>query len=184
MTNPFRGSRAIPKRTTSLAEIPCPEELRVLQAAASGDPIIAAAITVMTEVGLRVGALPGLIVRPDGSFTTVSKGKVVLSFIPFSLSTVKLLNALGCGRQPFSRVTVGAIRLRFVRLVARLYKEGRLAARYSVHDLRHNFAEQNKSRGLYWLARALGRSTVGVTEGYLKNSLGVDPREIKSGLLE
>jgi len=182
--NPIRGSRAIPKRSTSMALIPSHEELIVIHTAAAGDPGLAAAITVMNEVGLRVGALPGLIVRPDGSFTTVSKGKTVLSFIPLSLETVKMLSRLGRGRQPFAQETVGALRLRFVRLIARLHADGQVAARYSVHDLRHGFAERNKRRGLYWLAKALGHSSVGVTEGYLRNSLGVDPRESEAGLSE
>jgi len=179
--NPIRGSMAMPKRSTTIAVIPSPEELAVIHTSATNDPVLAAAITVMNEVGLRIGALPGLTIRPNGSFTTASKGKAVLSFISLSPETTKVLNRLGNGRKPFAQVTVGALRLRFARLVSRLYLHGQVAARYSVHDLRHGFAERNKSRGLYWLANALGHSSVSVTQAYLKNTLGIEPRTIEGG---
>lgn len=173
--NPFRGSRATPKRTSPRAVIPTPAEVETIRAAAADDPVLFAAVAVLTDAGLRIGALPGLTVRPDGSFTTTSKGKAVLSFVPLSPETVRLLS----GRTPFAGETVGALRMRFARLVGRLHKAGKVAAPYSVHDLRHAFAERNKGRGLYWLARALGHASVSVTETYLRNALGIDPRNIE-----
>lgn len=177
--NPFRGSRATPKRTTVRAVIPAPREIETILAAAQSDPVLFAAVRVMSEAGLRVGGLPGLTVRPDGSFTTESKGKAVLSFMPLEPGTVRILSGIGRGRQPFAGETAGALRMRFSRLVSVLHKAGKVAAPYSVHDLRHAFAERHKGKGLYWLARALGHASVSITETYLRNALGIDPRTIE-----
>jgi len=177
--NPFRGSRATPKRTSPRAVIPAPGEIETILQAAGDDPVLFAAVRVMSEAGLRVGGLPGLTVRPDGSFTTESKGKPVLSFMPLELGTVRILSGIGRGRQPFAGETAGSLRMRFARLVLRLHKAGKVSAPYSVHDLRHAFAERNKDKGLYWLARAMGHASVSITETYLRNALGIDPRTIE-----
>jgi len=177
--NPFRGSRVTPKQSPPVAVIPTPDELATIRAALSGDAVLAAAFAVMVDVGLRIGALPGLTVRPDGTFTTTTKGKTFNSFLPLSPETLSLLSGLNRGREPFAGETEGALRMRFSRIVSRLCDAGKVSARFSVHDLRHAFAERNKGRGLYWLARALGHASVAVTEKYLRNTLGVDPRTIE-----
>jgi site-specific recombinase XerC len=69
--NPFRGSRARPASTWTEAVIPTAAELEVLQAEA--EPTLAAALAVAIETGLRVGGLPGLTIRDDGSWTTVRR---------------------------------------------------------------------------------------------------------------
>lgn len=69
--NPFRGSRARPASTRTAAVIPSAAELKILQAEA--EPTLAAALAVAIETGLRVGGLPGLTIRDDGTWHTVSK---------------------------------------------------------------------------------------------------------------
>jgi integrase len=144
---------------------------------AAKDPVLGAALRVMSETGIRVGGLCELTVRPDGQYATHSKGKTVKSQVPITSETLKHLAPLGS--RPFAGLPVDALRMRINRHIAGLYQTGRISARFSPHDFRHFFDEKNKSRGLYWLARALGHSAVGVTELYLRNSLGVDPKTIE-----
>jgi hypothetical protein len=58
LKNPFRGTKARPHSTWPVATIPTKEELIVLICEAH--PVLAAALAVAAETGLRVGALPGL----------------------------------------------------------------------------------------------------------------------------
>lgn len=179
--NPFKGSFELPKKTLPHAVIPTPGEVQTMIQAAT-DATLVAALRVLAETGIRIGGLRELAVRPDGQYSTQSKGKAVKSPAPLAPETVKLLAPLGS--RPFAGLSVDVLRMRINRHIADLHRAGRISVRYSPHDLRHFFAEQHKGRGLYWLARALGHSTVGVTEQYLRNSLGVDPREIEAGLPE
>jgi integrase len=59
--------------------------------------------------------------------------------------------------------------------VEKLYGQGRLRERYSVHDLRHAFAVRlyQATGDVYRVEKALGHSSVAVTEGYLR-SLGLN----------
>jgi site-specific recombinase XerD len=77
-------------------------------------------------------------------------------------------------RSPFSTFSADQIRMRFSYLVGKLYRDGKLRERYSVHDLRHAFAVKlyKATRDVYQVKKALGHATVGVTEAYLR-SLGV-----------
>lgn len=180
--NPVRGSRARPKRSTPRAIVPTPAEVRTIAAAARarGDLDLYAAVLVMFTAGLRVGGLSELTIRADGSYTTTSKGKAVLGMIPLPPRVLAAVRVLG--PRPFAGYPgrrIDALKARFAYLVAGLVQAGRVAAPYSPHDLRHAFAEVHKDRGLYWLKDALGHASVSVTETYLRNTLGIDPRSIE-----
>ena len=182
--NPIRGTKARPKRTAPRAIIPTPDEIRTLAeyALAREDHELHAAVIFLTATGCRVGALPELMIRANGTYTTKSKGRDILARDPLPADVLAVLAPLGS--RPFARYTgrkLEALKGRFSEATARLHKTGRIAAKYSPHDLRHSFAEANKDRGLYWLKEALGHSSVAITELYLKNTLGIDPRGAEGG---
>jgi integrase len=189
--NPFRGSRARPASTWTEAVIPSAAELKVLQAEA--EPALAAALAVAIETGLRVGGLPGLTVREDGTWHTVSKAHRLQAAEPLSAGTIRTLGAAGLDpRRPFDPVTfprapgwietkgtpeellIAWLKVKLARLCRRLMTDEKIAAVYSWHDLRHAFAERNAGRGLAWLRDRLGHSGIAVTERYLRNVLNAD----------
>src|SRR5208282_2539148 len=64
--NPFRGTKIRPRSTWPVATIPTREELAILVTEAH--PVLAAALAVAAETGLRVGALPALSIREEGRY--------------------------------------------------------------------------------------------------------------------
>ena len=191
--NPFRGSRARPASTWTEALIPTTSKLQILQAEA--EPALAAALAVAIETGLRVGGLPGLTLREDGTWHTVSKGHRLQAAEPLSAATLNALRAAKLDpRRPFDpesfprgpgrvdgetkgspeALLIAWLKTRLARLCRRLQGEEKLGVVYSWHDLRHAFAERNAGRGLVWLRDRLGHSSVSVTERYLRNVLNVD----------
>jgi integrase len=98
--NPFRGSRARPASTWTEAVIPSAAELEILQAQAK--PALAAALAVAIETGLRVGGLPGLTIRDDGTWHTVSKAHRLQAAEPLSVGTLRALRSARLDqRRPF-----------------------------------------------------------------------------------
>ena len=77
-------------------------------------------------------------------------------------------------RAPFEGVTVWHLADTFRYRVRRLHGEGKLKARYSVHDLRHAFARRLylESKDIYRVSRALHHASVDLTARYLR-SLGL-----------
>jgi integrase len=189
--NPFRGSRARPASTWTAAVIPSAAEMKLLQEEA--EPALAAALTVAIETGLRVGGLPALTIRDDGTWTTISKAHRLQAAEPLSAETLGGLRDAGLDpRRPFEPSTfprdpgrpdakgspeellIAWLKTRLARLCAQLMVDGKIGAVYSWHDLRHAFAERNAARGLVWLRDRLGHSSVSVTERYLRNVLNAD----------
>jgi integrase len=74
-------------------------------------------------------------------------------------------------RHPFAEFTAQKLIARLSYLVEQLHKAGKLAARYSCHDLRHGFAVRiyRTTRDIYAVSRALGHANIGVTETYLSS---------------
>lgn len=169
--NPFRGTRARPmsKASRRLA-VPSDAEIRLLEKGAK--PELRAAIVVMSQVGLRVGGLPGLSITGK-RWTTTSKGKEQGGRIP-SEARQAITSAGLPLRCPFGAVTAESIAKAFEYLAKKHHAAGRLRERYSVHDLRHAFAVRlyEATHDVYRVERALGHATVAVTEIYLR-SLGL-----------
>jgi len=167
--NPFRGTRARPKREArKILAIPSAEEMGIIENAFSEKT--AAAVFVMARVGLRVGALPSLVVR-DGRFTCVTKGKEFRGILP-----PEVLKALKkYGARPFEDRTAGGIAESVKYGIKRLFKDGKIAARYSPHDFRHYFAveEYRKDRDIFRVSQLLGHSNIAITQTYLRG-LGID----------
>lgn len=195
--NSFRGSPARPASTWTEAVIPTAAELEVLQAEA--EPVLRAALTVAIETGLRVGGLPGLTLREEGTWHTVSKAHHLQSADPLSAKTLRILQTAELDpRRPFApesfprgpsraegetkgnpeELLIAWLKTRLARLCGELKLDGKLGAVYSWHDLRHAFAQRNAGRGLVWLRDRLGHSSVSVTERYLRNVLGTDTAKL------
>jgi site-specific recombinase XerD len=164
--NPFRGTKERPKRKTKTPEVPSLNELEAIKAELS--PPIRAAVVMMMEHGLRVGALNGLTVW-GGKFSSVSKGKEVLGQI--SETALEAIKEAGLDtRSPWSNLNQDAIRNAFRYASARLYRERKIQAPYSVHDIRHYFAinDYKKNKDIYRLKILLNHASIQVTELYLK----------------
>ena len=183
--NPFRGTKIRPRSTWATATIPTVKELKAIQAKA--DPLTRAALSIIIETGLRIGALPELRIKADGSFYTLTKGSRFEGFEPLSVKTMEAIKAAGLNlarpfdpetlqgrggkKDPASRMAA-SLTERINRHCQSLKEAGAIAARYSPHDFRHAFAEANASKGLVWLRDRLGHASIAVTEHYLKNTLG------------
>ena len=191
--NLFRGTKIRPRSTWPVATIPTQEEIATLIATA--DPVLAAALAVAAETGLRVGGLPTLSIREEGRYWTFSKGKQVVGTEPISQETKRRIRAARLDpREPFSPASLGRIgwkwkdraqtsveslvvvrlQMKLQRLCGKLLAQGRIQAVYSFHDLRHAYAEANAGKGLRWLQRSLGHAAVAITEKYLRNTLAVE----------
>jgi site-specific recombinase XerC len=73
LRNPFRGTRSRPaKKARRTLAVPSETEVRILEAEA--DPVLSAAIVMMGQGGLRVGALPGLSIT-GARWSSTTKGK-------------------------------------------------------------------------------------------------------------
>jgi integrase len=195
--NPFRGTKIRPRSTWPVATIPTKEELAILIVEAH--PVLAAALAVVAETGLRVGALPALSIREEGRYWTVSKGKQVVGPDPLSQEAKRMIHAARLDpQQPFSLASlrrvrwkwkdqaqtsaeglvIARIQMKLQRLCQRLVAQGRIQAVYSFHDLRHAFVEANAAKGLRWLQQRLGHSAIAITEKYLRNTLALETEKL------
>lgn len=99
--NSFRGSHDRPASMWTEAVIPSSAELEVLQAAAG--PALTAALAVASETGMRVGGLPGLSMREDDTWHTISKAHRLQAADPLSARTLDALKAACLDpRRPFA----------------------------------------------------------------------------------
>ncbi len=173
--NPFRGTRARPPATWPTATIPSTSEIELMIKESPGP--LGAAIRIMAETGLRVGALIPLTIRQDGSFHTNTKGKRFESPDPMPARALDAIRKAGLdSRRPFADLPgtspVVWLKVNLIRLAKRLHKQGLLQAPFSAHDLRHYYAECNKACGMHWLQSRLGHASLAITERYLRNTLG------------
>ena len=150
--------------------MPSDAEVRILQTEA--EPELAAAIVMMGQGGLRVGALPGISIT-GARWSSTTKGREQSGRVPEEARQAIMRAGLPL-RSPFAGVSGGAIADRFRRLVLKLHAAGKLQARYSAHDLRHAYAVRlyEATHDVYQVEKALGHANVAVTEGYLR-SLGL-----------
>jgi len=164
--NPFRGTKARPAKKTKAPVVPTREELEVIMAALS--PVNQAAVVVMMEHGLRVGALAGLYIW-NGRYTSTSKGKEVAG--EFSEVAAKAIKKAGLdGKKPFAGLAEDSVRNAFKYASGRLFREGKIGAAFSVHDIRHFFAitQYTTDKDMYKLKVLLNHASISVTESYLR----------------
>lgn len=171
--NPVRGTKARPpKRPGRGAAYPSEDEARTILEELSS--VARAAAALMLYRGLRVGALPSLTLRA-GRFTAQSKGKNISGVMP--PEALKAIKAAGLeGRLPFASWTETKLADGIRRKARRLAAEGKLAAAYSAHDLRHLYTvtEYRKDHDIYRVSKLLGHASIQVTESYLRGLGEVD----------
>ncbi|NNM67872.1 MAG: tyrosine-type recombinase/integrase [Spirochaetales bacterium] len=171
--NPFRQSRAIPKRKAQTVLVPSAEDVQTMLG--GFPPLEAAAVAVMAYRGLRVGALPDLVISGDDEFRTTTKGQTYSGLLPDVV--VSSIRSAGLDAQrPFKGISVEVLTARVFYLSRKLYREGKLRSVFSAHKLRHFFAVQayTETRDIFTVKQLLGHSSISTTEIYLK-SLGLDP---------
>lgn len=175
LKNPWPGCPVLPALVRPVAVIPTAAELRKIERAAAdrGDAALALAVALMAATGIRIGGLEGLTVQKSGAWSTYSKGKTVHGADRLPAGILSRLP----GPRPFAGEKSENIRKRFYTLTGDMQAAGLIAGRYSVHDIRHAYAEAHyrKNRDIYALSKALGHAGIAVTENYLRNSLGIDP---------
>jgi len=166
VTNPFRGTRARPKRQTSAPLVPTDDDVKSLLSASDGS--LHAAILCMVEHGFRIGALPTLEIW-GARYKASSKGKQLAGEL--SSETIEAIKTTGLNpRHPWAGVNPEGIRDAFRYLARTLYRKEITKAPYSVHDLRHHYAikQYRQDHDIYRLKELLGHSSIQVTETYLR----------------
>ena len=175
LRNPFRGTKARPARKAKRA-IAVPNEEEVGRIIAEAPGTLRAAVVVLAETGLRVGALPSLSVNAD-RYVATSKGKEISGAMTVGARAAVKKAGLSM-RSPFAQQTARSIADAFRYLTKKLVEGGAIAARYSVHDLRHFYSARlyRATQDIYAVSRALSHASVSVTERYLA-SIGEGSRE-------
>jgi site-specific recombinase XerD len=180
--NPFRGTRARPrKKAAKPVVVPSPEEVQLILDRAPA--IEKAMVSVMVLRGLRVGALPGLVLK-GRQFTTISKGKTITGTFP--MEVLNAIHAAGLPeRTPFAQWTDIGIKCRVGYQLEKLYHHELISDRYSCHDLRHRFAmdEYAKDKDIRRVSRLLFHENISITDGYLKG-LGVTDSDDKANFVD
>lgn len=168
ITNPFRGSRARPANIPVRDPVVPDARLVALIIEAAG-PELRAILTVLSRRGLRVGALPTMVIW-QSRFVARSKGKKISGTLPPEVMEAVRQARLD-ERRPFAGHTARRLSDRVRRHCWRLHQSGRLPRTYSAHDLRHFYAvtEYTARPDLYRLKVLLGHSGIGVTERYLRS---------------
>lgn len=165
VTNPFRGTRARPKRQTSAPLVPTDDDVKSLLMASEGN--LHAAILCMVKHGFRIGTLPTLEIW-GARYKASSKGKLLAGEL--STETIEAIKAAELDpRHPWAGVNPETTRDSFRYLARTLYRKGITKASYSVHDLRHYYAikQYRENHDIYHLKELLGHSSIQVTEIYL-----------------
>ena len=166
VTNPFRGTRARPKRQTSAPLVPTNDDVKSLLTASEGS--LHASILCMVEHGFRIGALPTLEIW-GARYKASSKGKQLAGEL--SSEAMEAIKAAKLDpRHPWAGVNPETTRDAFRYLARTLYRKGITKAPYSVHDLRHYYAikQYKQDHDIYNLKELLGHSSIQVTETYLR----------------
>jgi len=167
INNPFRGTKARPKEKASRI-LTIPSTLEVETIIQELPPVLAAAVSIMSGLGLRCGALPGLSIKGE-RFTSRSKGKEISGDIPAEI--IERIKAAGLLlREPFIDKTTNSIELAVAYYIKKLFREGKINAAYSCHDFRHYFAVSHyrNYKDIYAVQRALNHASIAVTERYLR----------------
>lgn len=180
LRNPFRGTRERPqKKAAKVGKYPTKAEVDIILKELP--PKLKAAVFIMANRGLRIGALPNLKIK-DNVFITESKGKEIKGI--FDESILKEIQKAGLSKsRPFeylkeplengkARKTSPeqCLKMQIQNYCTRLYKAGKIQAVYSAHDFRHFYAvhEYEKDKDIYRVSKLLNHSSIQITETYLK----------------
>ena len=165
--NPFRGSKALPKRkSVRPLVIPTADDYKVI--VEELPPVEKAIVTTMAMRGLRAGALPTLVIQGN-RFTAYSKGDDIKGKLP--AEALKAIKDAGLDvKKPFACYTVNTIEKKINQRIGGLYRAGRIAAAYSCHDFRHFFAmnEYQRDKDIKKVQIMLGHKNIAITDAYLR----------------
>ena len=174
--NPVRGTKQRPaKKNKADPVVPTTADYKAI--IAELPPIDRAIVVTMASRGLRVGALPSLELKGK-KYHGKSKGKD-LEGITLPPEALEAITAAGLDiKKPFLWETrqgtgnsANAIEARINYHMTKLYKAGKISARYSCHDFRHYFAvqEYEKDKDIVRVSKLLGHSGIQITTDYLKS---------------
>ena len=169
MKNPFRGTKTRPPvKNKKRFEVPTKKEIELIIKDIS-DPLIKVAIIFIMECGVRVGALPKLEIR-NNKYYSYSKGKEISWKVTDKVIKLLKQNNLSFN-YPFKNKSSEVIRNIFYRSSKRLYKQGKIKAAYSIHDIRHYFAVTlyKQTKDIELIRQALNHSSIAITGIYLKS---------------
>jgi site-specific recombinase XerD len=165
--NPFRGTKARPRQKAARnLDIPDADEVKTIIEALP--PKQRTAVAMMAYRGLRCGALPELDIW-GGKFKTFTKGEERSG--TFSPEILAAIRSAGLnGKKPFEGTNANAIERNLNYHIGKLYKVGKIRARYSAHDFRHFYAvtEYRKDHDIYRVSKLLHHSGIAITETYLR----------------
>jgi site-specific recombinase XerD len=179
--NPFRGAKLrLSYENAKETIIPTAADYKTIIAALPDRE--RAIVVTMASRGLRAGALPTLALK-DGKYHGRSKGKALkendTAGITLPPEVLRAIRAAGLDeKRPFAWETrqgtknnATAIEGRINYYMDRLYRDGKIAARYSAHDFRHYFAvtEYKKNKDIYRLSVLLNHANIAITQTYLKS---------------
>ena len=176
--NPFRGTRALPKRTAK-KDIVVPSEADVVAILNSKlmSRELRAAFAIMALRGLRVGGLPNLTIDYEAHvFSTTSKGKEYRGNfddaiqIPGCKSILEYFKVFKGKRMPFAELSDTRLKMQIAYWMAKMNKNGLVASTFSAHDFRHFYASRyyKANKDIYRLKTLLNHGSIAVTETYLK----------------
>ena len=126
-------------------------------------------ILIMKSCGLRVGAFNDKFQIKGNKFICTTKGAEFIGTLPESC--LKAIRQAGLKHTDvFAGWTDNKVKCLFKYYTRNLYKAGVIHYAYSCHDLRHFFAvsEYKKDCDIYRVSKALGHSSIAITEKYLK----------------
>lgn len=168
LANPFRHVEKVKKQSTRALCFPkSRDEVNTMISAFS--PVLACITYIMATTGLRIGAFSGMQIS-GREYRTTSKGKQVRGKL--DSTAAKMIKAL-CAEnpeQPFADCDTVKLKNLFKYYTKRLFKEGRIRAAYSPHDIRHYYAytEYAKDKDIYRVKQLLNHADIRITEVYLR----------------
>lgn len=163
--NPFRGTKARPKKKTNINYYPSKEEKEIIiQALPEKLSLI---VDIITRYGFRSDFFPSLELS-ENEYKSTSKSKEIRGF--FDNETVKKIRNFSTNKKPFAMLTPGAIQQETRYYITKLYNQGKIQHIYSIHDFRHFFAISfyKETKDIYTLSKKLNHSSISITETYLK----------------
>lgn len=174
VVNPFKGTRELPTRGNKHTKaVPTKVEVdTILQYLIANDYTPdAAMIAVCAYNGLRLGALPTLVLNSKGLYEGYSKGKDVKG-VKLDKRAIKAIETAGLNREaPFKGINIDNAKMRLNYALKKLYKASKISKVYSYHAFRHFFAVTyyTKYKDIYSLKALLNHSSIAVTEVYLQS---------------
>jgi len=145
-------------------------------------PVERAIVITLASRGLRAGALPTLELKGD-KYIGKSKGKRLeenkTAGVTLPAEALAAIKAAGLDpKRPFAWKTKqgrdnsgNAIECRLNFQIEKIYRAGKIRARYSAHDFRHYFAvnEYKKNKDIFRLSKLLNHAGIQITQAYLKS---------------